>query len=173
MTDYTAWFRSQLQSSAEGFAWAFEQLPKSYHFQLPPNASYMGTWPPIRHVWHVAEYERLLVIPSMQQWFGKPMPENDSWDDSDQNFAKIFDGSKEDGLQGQELIKLFLDVRRQQIEIVDELTNIDWESERVTLWGNQPLKMVVTKTYQHTFEHADTLLRMALWWKEVSTDPSE
>jgi len=23
----------------------------------------------------------------------------------------------------------------------------------------------VTKTYQHTFEHGDTLLRMALWWK--------
>ena len=26
--------------------------------------------------------------------------------------------------------------------------------------------MIVTKTYQHTFEHGDTLLRMGLWWEE-------
>lgn len=167
MIDYVTWFRPQLNSSAEGFVWAFGQLPAEYHFLLPPNPDYMGTWSPIRHIWHVAEYERCLVIPSMQQWFGKPMPNDTGWDDSNQGFA----AAQEAGLQG--IVEHFLQVRRQQVEMLDELTNVDWEEARATLWGNQPLKMIVTKTYQHTLEHADTLLRMALWWKVPSADPAD
>ncbi len=167
MIDYANWFRLQLQSSADGFVWAFGQLPKDYHFLMPPNPDYMGTWPPIRHIWHVAGYERCLVIPSMRQWFETPVPNDIIWDDSNQGFA----AAQEAGLQG--IVEHFLQVRRQQIEMLDELTNVDWEAARATLWGNQPLKMIVTKTYQHTFEHADTLLRMALWWKEPSADPAD
>ena len=30
--------------------------------------------------------------------------------------------------------------------------------------------MIVTKTYQHTFEHGDTLLRMGLWWEQFQQE---
>ena len=66
MTDWITWFRYQLRASADGFVWALSQIPVAHHDQLPPKPGYMGTWPPIRHVWHVAEYERCQVIPSMQ-----------------------------------------------------------------------------------------------------------
>jgi hypothetical protein len=49
--------------------------------------------------------------------------------------------------------------------LVDALEQVDWEAPQATLWGDKPLKMIVTKTYQHTFEHGDTLLRMGLWWE--------
>jgi len=53
----------------------------------------------------------------------------------------------------------------EQIAMLEELAQVDWEAPRATLWGDKPLKMIVTKTFQHTFEHGDTLLRMGLWWE--------
>jgi len=29
------------------------------------------------------------------------------------------------------------------------------------------LAWVITKTFQHTYEHGDTLLRMGLWWQHI------
>ena len=75
----TAWFRAQLQSSADGFVWAFEQIAPELRDKLPPRPGYLGTWPPIRHVWHVALYERTLVIPSMRQWLGGPPADGAGW----------------------------------------------------------------------------------------------
>ena len=54
--------------------------------------------------------------------------------------------------------------------MLDELAQVDWEAPQATLWGDKPLKMIVTKTYQHTFEHGDTLLRMGLWWEEFQQE---
>lgn len=165
MTDWVRWFQTQLQASADGFVWAFEQInPEQWH-RLPPDASYMGTWTPLRHVWHVTGYEEMIVVPAMQAWCGQPMPDGEKWQDDDDAFAAALAA----GLTADAMIARFRAVRQQQIDLLDELTSIDWEAPRPTLWGNQPLKMVVTKTYQHTFEHGDTLLRMALWWKENDT----
>lgn len=29
------------------------------------------------------------------------------------------------------------------------------------------MSMIVTKTFQHTYEHGDTLLRMGIWWESI------
>jgi hypothetical protein len=50
--------------------------------------------------------------------------------------------------------------------LLDTLSGVDWTTPRATLWGHKPLSMIVTKTFQHTYEHGDTILRMGLWWKE-------
>lgn len=162
MTDWVTWFRQQLQASADGFVWAFEQLPVDQWHLLPPNADSMGTWTPLRHVWHVTGYEEMLVVPSMQQWVGGPIPDNNSWHDDDDTFA----ADQAAGLTAAEIIARFRAVRQKQLDLIEELTGVDWEAPRLTLWGHRPLKMIVTKTYQHTFEHGDTLLRMALGWQE-------
>ena len=68
-----------------------------------------------------------------------------------------------------DVVATFCDLRRQQIVMLDALEQADWEAPQATLWGDKPLKMIVTKTYQHIFEHGDTLLRMGLWWEEFAT----
>lgn len=159
MTHWVEWFRYQLKASGDGFVWAFDQLPKAYHYQLPPFPKSLGTWPPIRHIWHVTGYERDLVIPSMRQWLGEPLATGDRW----QNNDLAFEQACQQGLD--KIVAEFCATRQQQIDLLAELVSVDWEAPRETLWGNKPLKMVVTKTYQHTFEHGDTLLRMGLWWE--------
>lgn len=161
MTDWVTWFRYQLQASADGFAWAFAQIPSALHDQLPPAPDYLGTWSPARHVWHVSEYERCIVIPSMQQWLGAAMPGDDVWPDDDPTWATIHDRSLET------LTTAFRLVRQQQIQLIDQLVSVDWDTPCATIWGQKPLSMVVTKTFQHTYEHGDTLLRMGLWWESI------
>jgi hypothetical protein len=163
MTNLASWFREHLQSNADGFVWAFEQIAPDLHDKLPPRPGYLGAWPPIRHVWHVALYERTLAIPSMRQWLGGPPADGAGWtegDEDDQAFAQ----ARHAGLS--DAVAAFCDLRRQQILMLDQLEQVDWEAPRPTPWGEKPLKMVVTKTYQHTLEHCDTLLRMGLWWRQ-------
>ena len=161
MTNWVEWFRYQLKASGDGFIWAFEQLPTERRLKLPPpEPRYMGKWEPLRHVWHVGEYERCQVVPSMRQWLGGSMPGEDAWLDDDHSWTQ----SKKRGAD--DIAAAFCAVRQEQIALLKQLESADWETPRETLWGMKPLKMIVTKTYQHTFEHGDTLLRMAWWWGE-------
>lgn len=61
----------------------------------------------------------------------------------------------------------FRQVRQQQIDMLAQLTGAGWQTPRETLWGDRPLSMIVTKTFQHTYEHGDTLLRMGIWWESI------
>ena len=161
MKDLVVWFRYQLKASADGFEWAFSQIPSSYRESLPPGPEYLGTWPPARHVWHITEYERCLVIPTMYKWLNGPLPPDGDWHDDDNTWVKV----QERGFE--ELIAEFWRVRQAQIELLDQFSTIDWSTPRETFFGPKPLSWVVTKTFQHTYEHGDTLLRMGLWWEDI------
>ncbi|MBI1299447.1 hypothetical protein GC175_31345 [bacterium] len=155
------WFLKQLQTGAEQFEWNFWSVPEHLRTQLPIDPPYMGTWPAVRHVWHVTEYERCLAIPGMRQWLGAPTPAND-WLDDDETWHIHQDTPPQD------LITRFWEMRREELALVQELQRVDWNEHRDTVWGYKPLSWVVTKTYQHTFEHGDTLLRMSLWWEHIA-----
>lgn len=161
MTDWTSWFKYQLQASSDGFAWALSQIPPALLDQLPVEPNYLGTWSPTRHVWHVTGYERCLSLPTMQQWVGAPLPPGDAWHDGDADWAAVVDKSSA------ALIASFRQVRQEQIDLLDQLAGVDWQAPRDTLWGPKPLSWVMTKTFQHTYEHGDTLLRMGLWWEFI------
>ncbi len=160
MTNWVEWFKYQLKASGDGFTWAFEQISPAYQCELPPSEP-LGLWSPLRHIWHVTEYERYIALPVMYQWLDKPKPDGNLWNDSDEMWTSVKDNPIEDFIQEFHL------VRQQQIDLLGELETVDWTSTRDTFWGTKPLTMVVTKTYQHTFEHGDTLMRMSLWWEAI------
>lgn len=166
-TDWSSWFTTQLQASADGFVWAFEQIDLELRESLPPAPDYLGTWPPARHVWHVTEYERVLVIPSMRQWLGGAKPNGQDWHDDDDTWMSLENRSFD------VLVSEFRQVRQQQLNLLAEFSLKDWEARQSTLWGQKPLSMVVTKTFQHTYEHGDTLLRMGLWWTHILAEQAK
>lgn len=163
-TDWPEWFRYQLRASGDGFVWSMRQLSIDRHNLLPPRPGYLGTWPAVRHLWHVTEYERMLTIPSMKQWLGGPKPDNDSWDDSDGAWERVPDKT------ANHLVEQFQAVRHDQIEMLGQLQVDIWDENLDTLWGQKPLSMVVTKTFQHTYEHSDTVLRMGMWWDRFASE---
>jgi hypothetical protein len=103
----------------------------------------------------------------MYLWLAGPMPPDEDWPDDDETWANV----QERGFEA--LMANFRRVRQQQIDLLDQLTTVDWSEPRETLWGPKPLSMVVTKTFQHTYEHGDTLLRMGLWWETILEEEAQ
>ncbi len=74
----------------------------------------------------------------MIDWLDIPQTD-ESWPDDDEAWAKVQDRGFD------ALIANFRRVRQQQIELLNQLTDADWDMPRETLWGQKPLSMVVTK----------------------------
>jgi len=155
--DLPRWFHQQLQGSMEGFLWAVEQIPQDRLYQEPRP----DRWSAARIVYHMVSYEKRLGLPSILQWSGGPLPVAAS---------QLEDGMKEDNLwgngQGHEMQKMladFKDIRTRQLEALSRLSEQSWHEQRETIWGQRLLQWVVTKTYQHTLEHTDEILKAYLF----------
>jgi hypothetical protein len=98
----------------------------------------------------------------MRQWLGGPLPPEDAWPDDEAEWALAH------GRPIDHLLKAFRAVRQEQIQLLDALVAVDWMAPHTTLWGKKPLAWIVTKTFQHTYEHGDTILRMGLWWQHIA-----
>lgn len=153
------WFHQQLQTSADSFLWAVEQISQE-RLYLAPRAD---RWPVARLIYHLARYERRIALPSMWQWLGEPKPLVGTQEE---------DGIQEDhdwnGGQGHEVSTLIADfkaVREEQLALCLQFGEQSWYESYDVIWGHRSLKWVVTKTYQHTLEHTDEALRAYLWWK--------
>lgn len=151
MAEISQWFTSQLSSSAEGLAWAARQVSPARQNQRPPQD--LGDWPAVRHVFHMLFYEQNVALPGMRQWLGDPLPaivdENDAWTGSERI---------------ETLLPAFTTVRSQQIALLTQFKDADWDRVVETNWGPVTLFWVVSKTYQHTAEHINDVLRIALFW---------
>jgi hypothetical protein len=148
------WFQEQLASSAEILIWALGQVPATRWHHQPP----FDDWSPARHLFHLLYYEETLALPSLKQWLGAglPMPplagEEIAW--------------RHDHDVGV-LIETFRAVRQVEVLIVGDLAGADWDLPRPTVWGERSLRWVLTKSYQHTMDHANSLLQMALFWDDA------
>jgi hypothetical protein len=153
------WFQQQLQVSADGFLWAVAQIPQECLYL----ASRPNRWPVARLVYHLACYEQRIALPSMLQWVGGPRPlVGTPQEDAEQEESDWYGGQ---GHAMQALIAEFKAIRARQLELLPRFSEHDWYEERDVIWGSLPLKWVVTKTYQHTLEHTDEVLRAYLWWR--------
>ncbi len=147
------WFGAQLASTAEGLAWAVEQVPARRRYFRPPRA--LGDWPAARHPFHLLYYEETFALPSMRQWLGAPRPPLDGHDEA---------AAWKNAPDLEDVIARFRAVRAEQVALVSELAAVDWGEPRPTVWGAMPLRWVVSKTLQHTAEHTHSVLSLALFW---------
>ncbi len=150
------WFHQHLQTSAADLLWAVEQVPHARHVVSPPNIWGLGEWPVARHVFHLAYSEEQIALPSMRQWLGDQAPA-----DVDAHDEAVAWGA------GQDLDRMlarFRSVRAAQLALVTKFDGSVWEETRDAVWGRVSLRWVVSRTYQHTLEHTNAILRIALFW---------
>ena len=154
MNSYSEWFRGHLTTSADGFIWGTKQVPEERRNIQPPKG--LGEWTVARHVFHLWHYEKNIALPSMKQWLGGSIPNLDD-EDEDADWSK-----------SQELLDILLanfrNVREEQINLLHELDDNVWNVTREAVWGPVTLLWVVSKTYQHTAEHINDVMRIGLFW---------
>jgi len=147
------WFEYQLRSTLDGFMWAVDQVPKERLYLPAPD--HLGGWATIQHVVHTLDYEQRYALPSMTQWLGVPpvIPE-ESERKPEPNPPVL-----------EEKLHQFKKVRLAEINMVTKFNQNDWKKVRkTTFWGEVSLYWLVGKTYQHTLEHTNNILGIALFW---------
>lgn len=70
-------------------------------------------------------------------------------------------------------LRSFTTGRDEQRALLARLDPAAWTAARPTGWGDVPLRWVVTKTYQHTAEHTNDVLRIALFWDILLAEAAE
>jgi hypothetical protein len=158
--DLSRWFDTQLATSADGFIWAVEQVPAERLYAPPPGPEGgLGEWVTARHAFHLLYYERKAALPAMQYWLGKPGPSFDDYDE---------DGAWESAPDLRTILREFRNVRAEQTALLPRIDETLWHEARDTGWGNVTLRWIVSKTYQHTAEHINDVLRIALFWDFIA-----
>lgn len=157
------WFYRQLQTSTEGFLWAIEQIPGERHSLLPkPNR-----WSVARIIYHMKCYDQFIGLPALRQWGGEPFSLGGGFTGEMKEDAAIEEAHWNNG-EGHDVATMIADfkkLRAEQLTLIQQFREPTWDEERDALWGSVTLKWVMTKTYQHTLEHTDEILRLSLWWK--------
>lgn len=98
----------------------------------------------------------------MRQWLGASLPPEDAWPD-DEDAWRL---ARRQPMS--HFLAAFRAIRQEQLQLLEQLAAVDWTAQRATLWGPKPLSWLVAKTFQHTYEHGNTLLRMGLWWEHIA-----
>ena len=163
MAELAKWFSLQLQVSADGFLWAVAQRPTDRLFLTPPR--HPERWSTARIVFHLVTYERRLAFPSLRQWFGGPCPTVGSMEEDAAEEEAIWNSDQ--GHDIPSLLTAFAALRSEQIALLARIDEVTWEERRDTIWGSKLLRWILTKTYQHTLEHTDEVLRSVLWWDDM------
>ena len=154
MNNFSQWFQEQLQVSANGFVWGTEQVPEARRYAPPPKG--LGEWTVARHVFHLWYYEQTIALPSMQQWLGGTIP---FLDDKDED---VDWGNTQETVET--LLEKFRMVRGEQIALLPKFDDRAWNTACEAVWGPVTLLWVVSKTYQHTAEHINDVMRIGLFW---------
>lgn len=162
MQSLSAWFYQQIQTSTEGFLWAVELIPQERHY-LPPRPD---RWPVARIVYHMLCYDRYIGLPALRQWAGGELS-TAGLTGSIEGDAALEEANWQqgEGHEVQAMLADFRELRAEQLSLLQQFPESVWSEERDALWGPVTLKWVATKTYQHTLEHTDEILRSYLWWK--------
>ena len=154
----TSWFHDQLDKTADFFIWGIEQVPLD-RLYLQPEPPMLGEWPAVRHAFHLVHYEKVFALPSMRLWLGDPPPDSAGAHNEERVWG-----------QGHELagvIQEFRKVRAEQIALLNQFRDEDWDHPLDTYWGRQTLHWILSKTLQHTAEHVHDVLSIALFWDHL------
>jgi hypothetical protein len=152
--NFSQWFHEQLQASADGFVWGTEQVPDARRYVQPPAG--LGEWTVARHVFHLLYYEQTIALPSMRQWLDGIIPPTEELDED------VAWANQQESVES--LLDKFRTVRAEQIALLPKFDDSTWNATCEAVWGPVTLLWVVSKTYQHTAEHTNDVMRIGLFW---------
>ena len=156
----------RLRDSLADLEFGLDQAPARWHHTLPPESA--GLWP--RNTWtvamnlaHLTIYEEtmaLRVLRSFEPGFdpaGERRGGDESWFYND---ALALSGEPIEAM-----LSRLRSARRQQIDLVQSLGETRLNSGVTPLWPepHHTAGWVVTKTFQHTWEHGNAILQVALF----------
>jgi hypothetical protein len=130
--------------------------------------TYFGEWPALRQLFHLAFYEETYAIPTMKHWLGGPHPSLDLIFPDPALEERGWREAVARGIRATSLLERFHELRALQLSLLSEIPEEAWQIEKVeTGLGTVSPEFVVAKTVQHSLEHANDLMKNALYWERA------
>jgi DinB superfamily len=171
--DYTQLFTKLLQSGTDALLWAIQQVPESRLYIV--SAKRPESWSVARIVLHIHSQEEQVVLPCMRLWLSEEdaapyRAEDDKRIERYKDYQMLVHDEEIAWQQApdmQILQKKFREGRKEQIALLAQVAPEVWEETRETVWGQVTLRWAIIKTYQHTLEHSNDILKHALYGGEL------
>jgi len=143
----------------------FDTFCKKLWPENEPYSRYFGSWSRHHLLYHLISYERDIALPHFQLWLDgiddyRKIPGQRQRDARYNNQATFYDPQ----IPVNQLIAEFEQIRRHQLESLQQLSVDHLSDEKETLWGKTSLDWVLTKTIAHSFEHGTRMYRQAIYW---------
>jgi len=169
---------SKIQETESIIQWAISKVPPERILESPPHGkhpqsgkgfkTYFGDWSALRQLFHLAFYEETYAIPSMQHFTGSPHPSVDLVFPEPESEERAWQDALAHDVDVSSLLQRFSELRDFQLHLLSEIPEETLESERVqTGLGPVSAEFVVTKTIQHSLEHANEIMKNALYWERA------
>ncbi|MCY4008178.1 MAG: DinB family protein [Anaerolineaceae bacterium] len=155
------WLQEQLAHSLGMLEGAWAALPEERYSALPPGRlAKLSSWPAQLHLYHLYIYERI-TVDYAAYW----LPDGAAASEAEQaEHIRLWQGQEEDWQQ-LSAAETWAEMQAQRQELLARLAGAaDWDARYDVFWGEQNLRWVAAKCFQHTLEHTTTLLQLAIFW---------
>ena len=152
----------RLRDSMTDLEFGFSRVPAQWSHALPPTVA-AGAWTVAMNLAHLTIYEESMALPVLRSFdpgfdpLGKPRGGDESWFYND---ALALSAEPIEAMLGR-----LRSARRRQIDLVEVLGETRLNSGVTPLWPEpeHTAGWVATKTFQHTWEHGNAILQVALF----------
>ena len=166
----------QLAETAAIIEWAINLVPENRLLEISPHKehsktddsmkSYFGSWSAYRLLFHLVFYEENWALPGLKYWLDDALPPKNNIPSEEENWEKEL----LKGIDLESLLKRFHFVRKNQVKVINQMQDKAWVEKKIdTYWGEASAEFSVSKTIQHTFEHGNKIMRIALHWDRLLT----
>lgn len=156
-----AWLQEQLEHSLEMLEGAWAALPEERQKALPPGRlARISSWPAQLHLFHLYIYERI-TVDYAAYWSADGVAASEA---EAAEHIRLWQGQEEDWTQlsAAETLAGMTEKRQELLSILAQAS--DWDARYDVFWGEQNLRWIAAKCFQHTLEHTTTLLQLAIFW---------
>ena len=155
------WLREQLAHSQAMLEGAWAALPDERRAILPPGRlANLSSWPAQLHLYHLYVYERI-TVDYAGYWLAGGAPLDEA---AQAAHIRLWQGQEQEW-QALSAAETLAGMREQRAELLARLANApDWDARHDVFWGEQDLRWISAKCFQHTLEHTTTLLQLAIFW---------
>ncbi|MGE5225164.1 MAG: hypothetical protein ACM3PY_22225 [Omnitrophica WOR_2 bacterium] len=169
---------SRIRETENIIQWAILKVPLQRVQESPPHGkhphsdkgfkTYFGDWSALRQLFHLTFYEENYAIPAMQYFTGNPHLAGDPVFPRSEIEEKAWHDALATGIDVFALQQRLHGLREVQLRILCEIPEDVWGRETLqTGMGLVSAEFIVMKTIQHSLEHANDILKNALYWERA------
>ena len=160
----------RLERSLADVLYAVSIAPVAWHFRVPaddPDLAWLGSWSVADNLAHLAIYEEQVAAPILVAIAAGHDAANAVNSVLESNYQSLWQELAQSPMDA--IASRFSAARMRQVAALSSMSEERFQTLATTLWLDQleaeghSAAWVAAKTFQHTWEHGDSILRIALF----------